>query len=91
MTFSPRYTHEGGDVEAAITFTKDEFYDVIYAAREAEIRFKRLRTKTYAEKYEMDAEDYAYKIQECNESIAHFKAMETWLKVKYLDAFGEDW
>ncbi len=46
--FTPRYPQEGGDVEAFITFGKDEFYDLVYAAREAEIRFKRLRTKTYA-------------------------------------------
>ena len=91
MAFTPRYIHEGGDVEASITFSKDEFYDLIYAAREAEIRFKRLRTKTYAEEDQMDAETYQYRVEECNENIAHFKAMEAWLKVKYLDAFGEDW
>ena len=89
--FTPRYPQEGGDVEASITFGKDEFYDLVYAAREAEIRFKRLRTKTYAEKDEMDPEDYDYKIEECNESIAHFKSMEAWLKNKYRKSFGETW
>ena len=100
MTFTPRYTHDGGDVEADITFTKDEFYDLIYAAREAEIRFKRLRTKTWSEQAEAEAkvpgcrlaDEHLYedRIMECNENIKHFKAMEAWLKVKYLNAFGED-
>ena len=89
--FTPRYPQDGGDVEAMVSFSKDEFYDLVYAAREAEIRFKRLRTKTNAEKDEMDAEDYDYKIEECNESIAHYKSMEKWLRNKYYQAFGENW
>ena len=89
--FTPRYPQDDGEIEASITFSKDEFYDLVYAAREAEIRFKRLRTKTYAEKDTMDAETYDYRVEECNESIAHFKSMEKWLKDKYREAFGEYW
>ena len=91
--FTPRYPHEGGDVEASITFSKDEFYDLVYAAREAEIRFKRLRTKTYGEQArdEIDDETFQYRVDECNESIAHFKSMEAWLKNKYHESFGEHW
>ena len=91
--FTPRYRDPkgGDDVEAFISFTKAEFYDLVYAAREAEIRFKRLRTKTYAEELETDPEVYQYRIEDCNEGIAHYKAMEKWLKDKYREAFGEYW
>ena len=91
--FTPRYCDPDGsdDVEAFISFTKGEFYDLVYAAREAEIRFKRLRTKTWAEKDELDPETYEYRIEDCNEGIAHYMNMEKWLKDKYHEAFGEYW
>ncbi len=88
--FTPRYPFEN-EVEASISFTKSEFYDLVYAAREAEIRFARLRTKTRNEKDEMDAEDYDYKIEECNASIDHYKSMEMWLRNKYREVFNEEW
>ena len=85
--FTPRYPHEGGDVEASITFGKDEFYDLIYAAREAEIRFKRLRKCVRRG----DEDCTHWNEESINDEIAHFKSMEAWLKNKYREAFGEYW
>ena len=91
--FTPRYRDPNGsdDVEAFISFNKAEFYDLVYSAREAEIRYKRLRTKIRNEKDEMDPESYDVRIEDCNESIAHFKSMEVWLRGKYREAFNEEW
>ena len=94
--FTPEYPRdEDTNEEVSIGFTRAEFYDVIYAAREAEIRFKRLRTKTREESSshltEEEANRNQYVIEECNEKIAHYKSMETWLKNKYRDAYGEYW
>ena len=87
--FTPRY--DMSNEKVCVMFSQAEMYDMVYAAREAEIRFKRLRTKTRAEKDSMDPEDYSYRITDCNENIAHYRRMERMLKVRYEDTFGEAW
>ena len=87
--FTPRYDY--GYEKKCVMMTQSEMYDLVYAAREAEIRFKRLRTKTRAEKDTMDEETYQYRITDCNENIRHYKRMERMLKVRYEDTFGEAW
>ena len=72
---------------AKFEFSKDEMNDLIYAAREAEIRFKRARTEFRKgnESYSSwDPEDLEY-------NINHYKEMEQMLKDKYREAFGEYW
>ena len=72
---------------AAIEFTQDEFDDLIYAAREAHIRFKRART-------EMNRGNPHYQmfdIDSLNADIAHYTAVENSLREKYAAAFGETW
>ena len=90
MSFTARYP-EGREKEALVAFTQAEFYDLVYAAREAEIRFKRLRTKTWAEAESWHPDAVEARVADCNENIAHYKAMEKWLKEKYRDTFGEEW
>ena len=72
---------------ASFEFSKEEMYDMIYAAREARIRFKRART-------EMRAENVAY-IQWDEESldynIKRYTAVEVMLRERYQEAFGEEW
>ena len=76
---------------AQFEFSKEDMNDLIYAAREAEIRFKRLRTKTKAEVDAIDADRFDYIIEDCNEKIAHYNNLEKVLKNKYREAFGEYW
>ena len=92
--FAPVYFNDdrgGGDDAGVFVFTRSQFYDMVYAAREAHIRFKRLRTKTRAEEDTMDAETFEYRMEECNTMIQHYASMETFLREKYKAVFNEDW
>lgn len=86
--FTPRYPDDTPEEEVFIPFTQSEFYDVIYAAREAQIRFKRLRTQLRNEPLN---EYNEWKIDDCTDSINHYKSMEQWLKNKYHLAYNEHW
>ena len=58
-----------------ITFTEDQYDSVCYAAREAQIRFKRLRTQVLAE-----VPDVAHwSIESVDEKIKHYKELEDFL------------
>ena len=72
---------------AKFEFTRDEMNDLIYSAREAQIRFKRARTlyREGHESYAMWDEDTL------NESISKFSNLEADLREKYQAAFGEAW
>ena len=51
----------------------EEWNDIFYACREAQIRFKRLRTKLY----QGENPDFSiWSIDECDGYIAHYKALE---------------
>ena len=68
-------------------FSKEEFDELVYAAREATIRFKRART-------EFRKGNPAYLnwgIDELNERIIHYSNLEEKLKGKYQAEFGEVW
>jgi len=67
--------------------TQSEMYDLVYAAREAEIRFKRLRKAVRRG----DEDVSQWSESECNEEIRHYKRMERMLKIRYEDTFGEAW
>ena len=72
---------------AKFEFSKDEMNDLIYAAREAEIRFKRARTE-----YRAGNPSYSqWHPEDLEYNIKHYKGMEQMLKDKYREAFGEYW
>ena len=90
MSFTPDYYNPergGADDVAPISLRRDELYDLVYAAREAEIRFKRLRK--CVRRGDDDVSHWSE--EECNEKIAHYKAMEKWLADIYEESFGENW
>ena len=68
-------------------FSQAEMNDLIYAAREAAIRFKRARTefrsgnKVYSQWNEKDLA----------ERVAHYSKLEEKLVAQYESAFGEAW
>ena len=72
---------------AKFEFTRDEMNDMIYAAREARIRFKRARTL-----FREGHESYSQWDEETlNESIAHYTNLEMMLREKHEVAFGDVW
>ena len=75
----------GADDVAPISFQRDELYDVIYAAREAQIRFKRLRKSVRRG----DEDTTHWSEDECNEHIKQFASLEKFLIDKYQKVFGE--
>ena len=72
---------------ASVDFTKEQFYDLVYAAREAEIRFKRART----EKRNGNPAYQQWDDERLDECINHYKQMELMLRDKYEQTFGEIW
>jgi hypothetical protein len=59
-----------------ITFTEDQYDSVCYAAREAQIRFSRLRTQILADVPEMAH----WTIEKVDEKIEHYKEIEDFLR-----------
>jgi len=51
----------------------EEWNDVFYACREAEIRFKRLRTRLYQGE---EGEIGHWTIEECDERITHYRVLQ---------------
>ena len=71
----------------SFTFSKEEFTDLIYSAREATIRFKRALTL-----YRSGNDDYSHwDFDTLSERIAHYHNLECRLRAKYEVAFGEAW
>ena len=68
-------------------FTQEQAYDLVYAAREAQIRFKRART----EKNKGNPAYQQWDSDRLDECIAHYKEMEHMLRIKYQETFGEPW
>ncbi len=67
-------------------FSQDEMYDLVYAAREATIRFKRARTEM-----RKGNEAYShYTEEECQADIHKYIRIERNLRVKYEEAFGDE-
>ena len=62
-------------------------YDLIYAAREAQIRFKRLRKCVRRG----DEDTGHWTEDECNEKTEHYRSIEMDLRQKWQDAYGEAW
>ena len=73
--------------EGKFTFTREQAYDLVYAAREAQIRFKRART----EKRKGNPGYQQWDEERLKECIDHYSDMEDMLKSKYLETFGEHW
>ncbi len=72
---------------ASFEFSKEEMNDMVYAAREATIRFKRARTL-------FRAGDVAYSQwdeETLDYNIKRYTAVEVMLREKYEVAFGEEW
>ena len=72
---------------ASFEFSKEEFSDMIYAAREARIRFKRARTEFRA----LNKSYMMWDEETLEERICHFDNLEKSLCEKYQAAFGEEW
>ena len=68
-------------------FTPDEMDDIIYAARDVQIRFSRLRK--CVKRGDEDVQHWSE--SECDRKIDHYKNLETKLIAKYWEAFGNDW
>ena len=68
------------------TFTLDEFDALIYAAREAQIRFKRLKSEISAPSYEG-----GYSLEECDVKVSHYKEMEKNLTDRWKESTGKEW
>ena len=68
-------------------FTQQEAYDLVYAAREAQIRYRRART----EKRKGNPAYQLWDDDTLDEYIAHYKEMEQMLQDKYQQTFGEPW
>ncbi len=72
---------------AQFEFSEDEMSDLIYAAREASIRYKRARTF-----YREGHEDYSHWDEETlSDKISHYKGIEVNLRRLYGLAFGVLW
>ena len=70
-----------------IKFTSDEMDDLIYATREAQIRFSRLRKCINRG----DEDVSHWSIEECEAKMEHYKRLESNLHNKYRETFGTDW
>ena len=68
------------------TFTLDEFDALIYSSREAQIRFKKLKSEIRAGSYEG-----GYSIEECDKKIQHYKDMEKNLADRWKESTGKEW
>ena len=68
-------------------FSQDEFDDLIYAAREATIRFNRLRK--CVKRGDEDVSHWT--VEECDKKIEHYKNLESNLISKFRQAFDTDW
>ena len=68
-------------------FSQDEFDDLIYAAREANIRFSRLRK--CVKRGDEDVSHWT--VEECDKKIQHYKSLESNLISKFRQAFDTDW
>ena len=77
---------ERGSMSLTISFTKDEMTDLIYAAQDAMIRFKRARTELRKgnESYQQWDEETLL------ERITHYSNLRDNLKAKAIDYYG-DW
>ena len=75
----------GADDVAFIKFRRDELYDLIYAAREAHIRFKRLRK--CVRRGDEDVSHWSE--DECTDHAKRLTSLEKFLIEKYEDEFGE--
>ena len=72
---------------ATFEFSQEEMSELIYAAREAQIRFKRART-LYREGHESYSQ---WDEDTLNHSVAKFANLELSLCERYQVAFGEAW
>ena len=70
-----------------LPLTDDDFNDIIYAAREAQIRFMRLRTQVRAG----DPSAHHWSEDECDDKIAHYLKLEAELARSYKSITGNDW
>ena len=68
-------------------FSQEQFSDMIYAAREATVRFKRARTE-----FRLGNEAYSHWDEETLAmEVSHYNNMEKFLCEKYKVAYGIDW
>lgn len=72
-------------MDIQVTFTDEEFDSIIRSAREAQIRFSRLRTQV------LNDEVSHWTTEECNVKIAYFLSIEEMLCARYKQATGKDW
>lgn len=71
----------------SMDFSREEFNDMIYAARDAGIRFKRARTE-----FNKGNESYSqWTLEDLDERIQHYKRLELRLASQYEQAFGDVW
>ncbi len=70
-----------------LPLTQGDFSDIIYAAREAQIRFMRLRTQVRAQ----DPSVHHWTEEECDDKIAHYLNLEAELARSYKTLTGNDW
>lgn len=68
------------------TFTLDEFDALIYAAREAQIRFKRLKSQINDGSYSGGID-----LEECDVKVSHYKEMEKNLTDRWKESTGKEW
>ena len=69
-------------------FSADEMDDIIYAAREARIRFSRLRK--CVRRGDKDVVEQ-WTEESCNTNIEKYKNLEESLVAKFEDTFGREW
>ena len=69
-----------------LKFTRKEFDELVYCAREAQIRFMRLRTQV-----RNDPSSSHWTEEECDEKIAHYQAVERDLVKRFKNLTGENW
>ena len=68
------------------TFSLDEFDALIYSSREAQIRFKKLKSEISSGSYEG-----GYSLEECDKKIQHYKKMEKNLTDRRWESTGQEW
>ena len=74
-------------MEITVTYNKEEYDMLVYAAREAQIRFKRLRKRVLRG----DTDVCHWDIEEVYEEIERFKTHEAQLTDKFQELTGESW
>ena len=70
-----------------LKFTRKEFDELVYCAREAQIRFMRLR----AQLRDNPPTNSHWTVEECEEKIAHYHAVERDLTKRFNNLTGENW